>query len=154
MSAVLYLFKSLKFKNVVDAFKKVFEEKDERDMNLESKLLYLRSSFEIICKLLKEIDEKLSLVKNLKDQIKQGFIKDEERARELYVYDYLCDSINEVKELWELLMKMTYEYSKLQIKNDQFAYYFDVQQKLYCVHRYILSIDIIPNKNVINKEGY
>ena len=154
LSAYLYLFKSLKFKNVIDSFKKIFDEKDNRDMNIESKLIILRNSFSILTNLLAEIDKSLSYVDKLKEQIKQGNIDNEDKIRELYVYDYLINSIMEVRELWELLMKMTNEYLKLQIRNDQFAYYFEVQQKLYFIHKYVLSIEILSDRKIVkNTKG-
>lgn len=153
LSASLYLFRSFKFKNVIDSFKIIFEEKDSRDMNIESKLISLKSSFNILTKLLVEIDQSLGFFNKLREQIEQGTIDSEEKFRELYVYDYLINSIREIRELWELLMKMTNEYLKMQIKNDQFVYYFEIQQKLFCIHKYVLSIEIITDKKSINKKS-
>ncbi len=132
----------------MDAYKKIFEEKDSMDNNIEFKLLSLSNSFNILNKLITEIDKPLEYLKNLKEQINLKIITNEEKYSELYIYKYLISSIKQIRELWVLLMKMTFEYLKLQIKNNQFAYYFEVQQKLYCIHRYILSINILPEKNM------
>lgn len=151
MSAHLYLFRSLKFKNIIAAYKKILEENDDIGMNIESKLTLLQSSFNIINVLLKSIDKSLGFTDKLKEQIKQSIIDNEEKQRELYIYDYIINSLLEIRELWEILMKITNEYLKLQIKNEQFAYYFEIQQKLHCIHRYVISIDIIPDNNLIKQ---
>ena len=146
MSSLFYLFKSFRFQNVLDSFNKVFETKNEKDMNIEARLHFVKNSFNILNTLLKSIDKFLSFTDNVDIQVKENLKDDEEISREMFIYKYINDSIREIRKLWDILMKMTYEYLKLQIKNDQFAYYFLIQEKLYCIHRYIVSINLVPEK--------
>jgi len=144
LSGHLYLLRSLKFKDVIECFNKIFNDNDEIGMNMELKLSLLKSSFSIISKLVNTIEESLSYLEKLKLQIEYIGYKDEEIGREVYVYDFLINSITEIKSLWKILMKMTNQYLNIQLKNDNFQYFFKIYEKLYCIHRYVTSIMIIP----------
>lgn len=151
LSGHLYLLRSLKFKDVMDTFKKIFNDADEIGMNIELKLSLLKSSFSVISKLINTIDESLSYLTKLKQQIENIGFKDQDISREIYIYNFLINSITEVKNMWEILMKMTNQYLAMQLKNENFSYYFKIQEKLYCIHRYITSIKIMPES--ILKKG-
>jgi hypothetical protein len=144
LSGHLFLLRSLKFKDVIDTFNKIFNDSDEIGMNIELKLTKLKSSFSIISKLLNTIDESLSYLDKLKTQIEKTGYNDVGIGRELYVYNYLINSIIEIKTLWEIIMKMTNQYLNMQIKNENFSYYFKIHEKLFCIHRYVNSLEIIP----------
>jgi hypothetical protein len=153
LSGHLYLLRSLKFKDVIDTFNKIFNDSDEIGMNIELKLTKLKSSFSIISKLLNTIEESLSYLDKLKLQIENIGYKDEGIGRELYVYNYLINSIIEIKTLWEIIMKMTNQYLTIQLKNENFSYYFKMHEKLYCIHRYVNSLEIIPESLTMQKQG-
>ena len=50
-------------------------------------------------------------------------------------------------------MKMTNQYLTIQLKNENFSYYFKMHEKLYCIHRYVNSLEIIPESLTMQKQG-
>lgn len=151
LSGHLYLLRSLKFKDILNTYNKIFDDKDPMGMNIETKLTMLKASFSIISKLLLTINDSLSYLNKLKQQIENIGYKDEDTSRELYVYNFLINSIMEIKNLWEILMKMTNQYLTIQLKNENFGYYFKIQEKLFCIQRYVCSIRIIPENINLRK---